>query len=197
MIKKLAANFSLFILLIFVVVIAFKIGQWRTWRSEKTAETVFITDTLDYEYPDYVEKPSFTFRFTHTDIPLRSKQPVSYEPWMDSVHSALSIIVKKGTMDIIGKKGETAHNFILDDVPSDYELYGTEFGFKIIKYRFKNPFGWNGLLIGIEFYDLYREINPYIETGIKIKNIDITIGIDKNSLKEKIPIYADVSYKIL
>lgn len=197
MIKKLAANFSFFILLVFVVVVAFKIGQWRMWKPGSIPETVFIRDTLDYEYPEYVEKPGLIFKFTHTDIPLRSRQPVAYKPWMDSVHSAISIKVKKGTMDIIGKKGEIAHNFILDDVPSDYELYGTEFGFKIIKHRFKNPFAWNGLLIGFELYDLYREINPYVETGIKIKNIDITIGIDKNSLKEKIPVYADVSYKIL
>jgi len=197
MIKTICKNFSVFILLVFIAVIAFKIGQWRIWKPGKIPETVFITDTLEYKYPDYVKKPSLVFRFWHTDISLRSIQPVFYKPWMDSVHSALSVKVKKKTMEIIGKKDKIAHKFILDDVPSDYELYGTEFGFKIIKHRFKNPFAWNGLLIGFELYDLYRDVNPYVETGIKIKNINITIGIDKNSLKEKIPVYADVSYKIL
>lgn len=197
MIKTMSKNFSILVLLAFIVVIAFKIGQWRMWKPDKIPETVFIRDTLDYEYPPYVKKPGLVFRFTHKSISPRSIQPVAYKSWMDSIHGALSIIVKKGTMKIIGKRDKIAHEFILDNVPSDYELYGTEIGFKIIRHRFKNPFAWNGLLIGTEFCGLFNEINPYIETGIRIKFINVKIGIDKYSIKEKIPFYGDISYKVL
>ena len=195
MIKKLCKNFSLFILLIFIGIIAYKIGQWRTWRPKETSDTVFIKDTLDYEYPSYVEKPGLIFRFTHKSIPPRYVQPVAYKPWMDSVYSAISTVIKNGNMEIIGKRGTYAHKYIYEDVPPDHEIYGTEIGFKIIKHRFRNPFGWNGVLIGSKF-DSSKDINPYVQTGIRIKCININIGIDKYSIKEKIPLYADVNYRI-
>lgn len=196
MIRKLCKNFSLFILLIFIGIIAYKIGQWRMWKPKEIAETVFIRDTLDYEYPPYVKKPGLIFRLTHKSIPPRSIQPVAYKPWMDSVYAALSTVISKGNMEIIGKKGTNVHKYIYEDVPPDHEIYGTEIGFKIIKHRFKNPFGWNGILIGSEFYGMLNEVNPYVETGIRIKCININIGIDKYSIKEKIPLYADVNYRI-
>ena len=188
---------SFFVFVSIASVLAFKIGQWRMWRPEKFPETVFITDTLDYGIPDYVSQPSLSFRLFHKSITPRSIQPVFYRPYMDSVYTAVSVVTEKKQMKVIGKKDKIAHKFSYDDVPANFELYGTETGFNVIRHRFQNPFSWKGLLIGFEFYDLYREINPYVETGIKIKNIDVSIGIDKNSLKEKIPVYADVSYKIL
>lgn len=196
MIKIICKNFSVFILLIFIGIIAYKIGQWRVWRPKETPETTFITDTLDYEFPPYVEEPGLIFRFTHKSIPPRSVQPVAYKPWMDSVYSAISTVIKNGNMEIIGKRGKNAHKYNYDDVPPNVEIYGTEIGFNIIRHRFRNPFGWNGILIGSEFYGMINDINPYIETGIRIKCININIGIDKYSIKEKIPFYADVNYRI-
>lgn len=196
MIKAICKNFSVFILVIFIIVIAYKIGQWRTWRPKEHPGTVFITDTLDYEQPTYVKRPGLVFRLFHESIPPRSIQPVRYKPRMDSVYCAISTVVSKGTMEIIGKRGKDAHKYTYDDVPPDHEIHGTEIGFNIIRHRFKNPFGWNGIIIGSEFYDLYKEINPYVETGIRIKCININIGIDKYSIKQKIPFYADVNYRV-
>ena len=196
MIKTICKNFSVFILLIFISIIAFKIGQWRMWRPKEDPGTVFITDTLDYEYPDYVEKPGLIFRFTHKSIPPRSIQPVAYKLWMDSIFSAIVLIKRGKEVEMILKRGTVVDRYFVDDVPDDFEFYGTSIGYNIIKHRFKNPFGWNGILIGSEFYDLYNDINPYVETGIRIKCININIGIDKYSIREKIPCYIDVNYKV-
>ena len=190
-------NFSFFVFVVIISIIGFKIGQWRTWRAEEILETKFITDTLEYKTPEYVTKPSLFFRLFHKSIPPRSIQPIAYKPWMDSIFTAINFIKKGSIVQTIMKRGKIAHKFTIYNVPDDYEFYGTPVGYNIIKKRFKNPFGWKGLLIGFEFYDLSREINPYVETGISLKNINIIIGIDKNSLKEKIPVYTDVSYKIL
>lgn len=195
MIKAICRNFSVFILLISIGIIAYKIGQWRMFRPKATPETVFITDTLDYEQPSYVKRPGLTFRLFHKSIPPRSVQPVMYKAWMDSVYAAVSTVVKNGTMEIIGKRGKNAHKYTYDDVPPDHEVHGTEIGFNIIRHRFKNPFGWNGILIGSKFYGIFEDINPYVETGIRIKSIIVNVGIDKYSVKEKIPIYIDINYR--
>ena len=196
MIKKLFSSIPAFIMIIIVCIIAFKIGQWRTWRPKGTPDTVFITDTLDYEPPDYVERPGLFFRLTHESIPPRSIQPVAYKPWMDSIFSAINFIKNGTTVHTMMKRGKVVHNFTIENVPDDYEFYGTPIGYNLIKKRFKNPFGWNGILIGSEFYGILNDVNPYVETGIRIKCININIGIDKYSIKERIPFYGDINYRI-
>ena len=189
MIKILCKNFSLFILLIFIGIIAYKIGQWRTWRPKEKPETIFITDTLDYEYPEYVEKPRLFFKLFHESIPPRSIQPVQYKSWMDSIFSAIVLIKSGEEIEMILKRGTVVDRYFVDGVPDNFEFYGTPIGYNLIKKRFKNPFGWNGILIGTRiYYD--RTVIPYLSTGIRIKKFNFSIGVDKLS------IYADLSYRI-
>lgn len=189
MLKKLCKNISVILIGVILISVAFKFGQCSRRKPSHTTETIFKTDTLDYEYPDYVKKPGLIFRFTHKSIQPRSIQPIKFKPWMDSVYCAYSVKIKSGKMEIKGKRGQVSHEFNYDDVPPNVEIYGTEIGFNIIKHRFKNPFGWNGVLIGTRvYYD--KTVLPYIQTGIRIKCIGINVGIDKES------IYADVSYRV-
>lgn len=187
--KRICKNISVIIVGIILITMAFRIGRCSRSVDRGKPETVYITDTLDYEYPDYVEKPGLIFKFTRKSIPPRSAQPIKFKPWMDSVYCAYSIKISNGEMEIKGKRGQVSHEYIYDDVPPNVEIYGTEIGFNIIKHRFKNPFGWNGISIGTRiYYD--RMVVPYLETGMRIKKLNVNVGIDKES------IYADVSWRI-
>lgn len=189
MIRKLSKNIIAIILVIILISISYKIGQWRTWRPKEKPETVFITDTLDYEYPDYVEKPRLFFRLFHESIPSRSIQPVTFKPWMDSIFTAIRIIKSGSNMKAMMKKGTIVHEFIVDNVPDDFEFYGTSIGYNLIKKRFKSPITWDKLTIGIKgYYD--RDIAYYTETRLNIKQFSIALGVDNHS------IYIEGSWKI-
>ena len=189
MIKKLCKNISVIIVAIILISISYKIGQWGTWRPKEKPETIFITDTLDYEYPDYAEKPRLFFKLFHESIPPRSIQPVQYKPWMDSIFSAIVFIKSGEEVEMILKRGTVVDRYFVDDVSDNFEFYGTSIGYNLIKHRFKNPFGWNGITLGTKVY-WDRDVNLYVQTGIRIKCIGINVGIDKHS------IYGDVNWRI-
>ena len=112
---------------------------------------IFITDTLDYEIPGYVDRPSLIFKIGHVHSEPRTTQPVKFQPWMDSVYRAHTVIDDGKKITVIGNRGESAHKQTFTHSVR-YELYGTPTGFVKIDKRFSMPVRWSG-------FWLYNELS--------------------------------------
>lgn len=188
MLKKLCKNISVIIVGIILITMAFKIGRCSRGKPSQTVQTVYKTDTLT------IEKPKVKFKIIER-IKWKVAKPetiqvVKYMPWMDSVWTALSLEYDKKNVNVIMIKDFIVQRKNYQNVPSKWKWYGTKDG-DIMRYdRIRwDWLGWNKLTIGTRiYYD--RMVVPYLETGIRIKKLNINVGIDKES------IYADVSWRI-
>jgi len=177
------------------LILAFLVA-WVAWKMhgcynqvmllQSFNEPIFITDTLDYEIPSYVERPSLFFKLTHPTLKPRTIRPIQYKPWMDSVYSAYAVVMKKGNLNVKGNRDKEAHEYTFENVPPDFEMYGTEIGFTIIRNRFSNPIKWTGILIGIKgAYSDRLRLYPYIETGYNVKRLSLLAGAENDKVYMK------------
>lgn len=195
MIKKIIKNLTLIIFIIVAVRVAQWIGQSQganllsPFLKFKTPKTIVIKEPLFVPKP--MGKPSIIWRFTHTRPQPRERGTGIYEPWMDNIYSAINFSMENKTLTVWYNKGKDVQWTTIPIMPTKkYTWEGTDDGYNFYQDRFGwDWLGWNKLTLGTKvYYD--RDVNPYVQTGIKIKRLNISIGIDKHS------IYGDINWRV-
>lgn len=186
MIKRAIKSVSVIIFWIVTIWFVFTLTKWWSYRNYRLPQhgTVFVGDTL--HITQYKDRLSIIEKIKWKTAKPETVWVAHYEPWMDSVHCALSLERKGDRVKVVMKKNKDVFSYTYRCNANRWKWYGTEQGGKLIQQRWKNPLHWKGIMIGGEYGLSNRTVVPYIETGISVWKLEFIAGINKEKIYGKI-----------
>lgn len=159
-------------------------------RSASRHRTVYIDTPRSIDKTMHEDKLPFKYRLKYREARVDTVYEDIYEPWLEDIWTAHTIIKKGNRMEIKMKKGEQVLTHIMSGVPCDFELYGTNDGMRVVYPRFTmNWLKWDGLRVGVR-YGLAREVMPYVSAGFHVKRLEFKAELNKEDLR------ADINLRI-